>query len=126
MTYMYNAALYCDSCGQLLVKEARRNGDEDYGDSDGFPQSVLSGETDSPSHCDSREECLEPLDLTQWGLDIDDPLYGAESRVIGALIDERLTEDGVSYLKEMLDEPAPTPYQRALHDFWRAAYADYL
>lgn len=125
--YAYHAELYCDACGRDLVAQLKRDGGVDEGDSDGFPQSVPNGgEADSPDHCAADDDCLEPLDLREWGLDPAAPLYGAERPVIGGLLDQRLTEHGVAYLKEMLAETERTPYQRALHRFWRAAYADDL
>lgn len=103
--FVYNAELYCDACGRDLVARLKREGEADEGDSDGFPQSVRNGsETDSPDHCASGETCLEPLDLREWGLDPAAPLYGAETPVIGSLLDQKLTERGVAYLREMLKD----------------------
>lgn len=126
--YAYNAELLCESCGKELAERLRAEGVADDGDSDGFPQHANDGgESDSPNHCPSGEECLgEVIDLTDWGLPVGAQLYGAETRRIGELLDEGLTEHGVSYLKEMLGDPPRTPYQRALHRLWRAAFSDDL
>lgn len=130
--FIYQADTYCDSCGDSLIaslQAAKRLRDErivDTGDSDDWPQSVFAGETDGPDHCARGVDCLEPLDLLDYGLKLSDPLYGAESTHIGALLSDGLTEYGVSYLREMLTEPHRTPYQRALYRYWREAFADEL
>lgn len=131
MPYIYAAALYCDSCGDRIRADLTKAGlcpdRPNEADSDDYPQSFPSGgESDSPNHCYSGAECLEGLDLREWGLGKRARMVGAETPVIGALIDEQLTSYGVNYLKEMLAERPRTPYQRALHRFWRAAFADYL
>ena len=116
--YAYNAELYCDDCGSRLAHLASEDMSDDY------PQSVPESESDSPNHCASGAYCLNALDLTAYGLAEDAELFGAESRKIGALIEEDLTEDGVAYVREMIEE-APedcTPYQRALHAFWRESF----
>lgn len=94
----------------------------DEGDSDGFPQYAPEEETDSPDHCASVAECLEGIDLGEYGLPDGAPLYGAEVRRIGAVTNAGLTEYGREYLAEMLAERDPTPYQRALHRLWRDLY----
>lgn len=125
--YVYNAELLCDPCGRNVAARLTRARVADEGDSDGFPQYAPDGgESDSPDHCASGDKCLDPLDLREWGLDPEAPLYGSETAVIGGLIDQRLTEHGVFYLREMLSETSLTPYQQALHRFWRAAFADGL
>jgi hypothetical protein len=70
---------------------------------------------------------LNALDLREWGLKDTDKLHGAETAQIGQLVGEELTEEGVRYLREMLEDDANlTPYQQALHNFWEAAFSDYL
>jgi hypothetical protein len=114
--YVFCADLYCDECGAALAADPSLI---DTGDSDDFPQSALEGESDGPNHCASGRECLDPVDLTAWGLRPDAVLVGAESRLIGSLIGESLTEHGVEYLREMLSEHPRTEYQAALHRLWR-------
>ena len=53
-------------------------------------------------------------------------LVGAESRTIGVLLSDGLTDYGVDYLREMLEEKDPTPYQRALYAYWQEVFADEL
>lgn len=116
--YAYNAELYCDDCGARLADLASEDMSDDY------PVSARESESDSPNHCASGAYCLNALDLTAYGLAEDAPLFGAETRKIGALIEEDLTEDGVAYVREMIecDPEDCTPYQRALHAFWRESF----
>jgi hypothetical protein len=125
--YIYCADTYCDSCGEEIVANLRAIDRPDTGDSDDFPQSAPDGEaTDSPSHCGSYGACLDPIDLSDYGLAPDARLYGAESRKIGALLSDNLTEYGARYLREMISEPDSTPYQTALYRFWRETFSAYL
>lgn len=94
MPYVYKAALWCDSCGRVikdrLIAEGKAPTDidsEHTWDSDDFPKYVMDpGESDCPSHCDAGEECLEAEDL------------GCGHKV-GALIDTRLTDAGIEYVR---------------------------
>jgi len=149
LCYMYQAALYCDACGRKLIAELIANGklppgaainvdvdDEDVSfslddrayDSDAFPKFVgdhSDESADSPQHCASDEACENALDLTRYGAIPE--LHGAETRRIGAWLENPLTREGMRDLADMLDEarPSRTPYQAALHAFWREAYGDY-
>jgi hypothetical protein len=122
--YAYQAELYCDACGERLERELAAAGVTDSGDSDEYPQGAPAGETDAPNHCASGAECLEAVELEAYGLEPGAELHGAETRRIGALLDETLTPDGREYVLELLAWPQPTPYQRALHRLWRETYAD--
>jgi hypothetical protein len=134
--YIYQADVYCDSCGNAIEEELRAAGYTDTGDSDDFPQGGYpeTEETDSPQHCASREQCLEAIDLSAYGLAENAQLIGAETRFIGALLGNSLTEEGASYLKEQLNEKPwlgsalhpRTEYQTALFNLWREEFADYL
>ena len=65
--YMYNAALYCEPCGEQIREDLTKQGkapsdpeDEYSYDSDDFPKGPeSSGESDSPSHCDGCAMFLE-------------------------------------------------------------------
>lgn len=128
--YVYAADTWCDSCGERLRREIAEQGlapadhDDVYVDSDHWPQPALEESTDGPDHCAAYADCLEAVDLDAYG---SIPyLLGAEAPKVGALLSDGLTEYGVEYLREMLSEKHPTPYQRALHAFWREAFADEL
>lgn len=130
MVTIYCADTYCDSCGAAIAEQLTAEGyvptlpdDSDHWPQGGYPLE----DTDSPDHCAAQGECLEGIYLAEWGLAEDATLYGAETRTIGACLSSGLTEHGVSYLREMLeDDDDLTPYQQALHALWRALYADEL
>lgn len=131
MTYAFQADTYCDSCGESIRASLTREGqapadpsDEWSYDSDEFPKGPFPEEsTDGPDHCGAQGDCLEGIDLGEWGLEPGAELYGAETRTIGALLNEGLTEHGAAYLLELLDTQDPTPYQTALHRFWTETYS---
>ncbi len=135
MTYIYCADTYCDECGRAIAQDIVDSGqgpadidDERSYDSDEFPKGPYpSEETDGPDHC-ANDDCLgDVVDLGDYGLEPGAELFGAERRVIGELLSDGLTEHGVSYLRELLDDSRKlTPYQVALHRFWRDAFADEL
>lgn len=129
MPYVFNADIYCDSCGESIKAEIDKDGGPTLrDDSDHYPQECDGEEpTDSPQHCGAHGDCLEWVDLAEYGLVEGARLYGAETRKIGHLIGTNLTEHGVDYLREMLAETeARTPYQEALHLFWREQFSEYL
>ena len=134
MPYVYQAALWCDSCGEKLRATLTAAGsapadpdDDDSYDSEDFPKySGADLETDTPDHCAAGRRCLEGIDLHNYGLGVRPRLFGAETRSIGALLPDGLTDDGVAWLRERFAEKHRTPYQRALYRFWRAAFADCL
>ena len=68
--YVYNAALYCQACGEYHVNRLRFRNVEDSGDSNQFPQGPYDdggGEADCPQHCDSCGRFLEnPLTSDGW------------------------------------------------------------
>jgi len=133
--YVFQAETYCDSCGKAIQNDlidsgmAPENYSDEYSyDSDDFPKGPFPNEeTDSPDHCASRESCEgDSVDLREYGLPSNGELCGAEEYVIGELLSDGLTSEGVSYLAEMLNEKPRTAYQKALHDFWRLVFSDEL
>jgi hypothetical protein len=132
--YIYQAELWCNACGEKIQKDLIASGkapadteNEHSFDSDDFPKYAWNGDTDSPNHCPSGDTCLgDAVDLGKWGLGKKAKLYGSETRVIGELLDESLTSDGVEFIKETLKEKKRTPYQRALYKFWTAVYGAWL
>jgi hypothetical protein len=75
MPYVFNASLYCDSCGgEIMFQLGPAQCDSQ--DSDTYPQYVSLessrtdsiGESDSINHCASEAECLERVDLSDYGL----------------------------------------------------------
>ena len=72
--YIYQAALYCEACGEAIRARLTKEGkaptdpdDETSYDSGDFPKGPEEeGESDTPSHCDACGEFLES-DLTEDG-----------------------------------------------------------
>jgi hypothetical protein len=131
--YVYQADTWCDSCGRKIADELEAEGnapaepdDERTYDSDEYPKHAAEEPTDGPDHCAAREDCLEAIELADYGLEAGAELYGAEVRKIGAPTNDGLTEHGAGYLAELLAEADPTPYQRALYRYWRELYAEEL
>lgn len=99
MPYIYQSELWCDSCGQAIRERITAEGhapenpdDETSYDSDEFPKyASTDGETDSPSHCGSGNECLEAIELS-------------DGTKVGALISENLTTDGADYVRQAVKE----------------------
>jgi hypothetical protein len=89
--YMFHASWLCEDCGKAVSKEVDRDGVQDTGDSDAYPQGPYGdggGEADCPQHCDHCHVFLENP-LTADGeeyvrdalrdrryLDPNDPRYG--------------------------------------------------
>jgi len=71
-TYIYQAALWCESCAaQIKNQIAWQNLPMDTDDSDQYPQGPYGdggGESDTPQHCDGCEVFLENP-LTSDGYD---------------------------------------------------------
>lgn len=141
MPYIYQAEIWCDSCGEKIKEslEFLHKEPPSYlmGDSDHFPQFVNSPETDFIDHCASREACLERIDLYDYGLKPEDELKGMESRYVGNIVTDSLTDipycltRGIADLKEKIKEfECPncgnefTPYQKALHRLWIKEFSD--
>lgn len=129
--YIYQADTYCDECGLVIIQDLLEQGWTEptvTPDSEDWPVHAPDDqESDSPNHCANQGLCKDGIALYEWGLDNDAPLFGAETRVVGAILSDNLTTDGVDYLEEMLShKPLPTPYQEALHNLWRETFAAYL
>lgn len=119
MAYSFNGSLFCDSCGRAIIdalKETTLTSDTlpTYGES----------ESDSIHHCEEGSHCLEAINLSEYGLDKRAKLLGAESRVIGNIVTDKLTDIGVAYTKELVAEKNPTPFQKALHRLWSDYFPD--
>lgn len=100
MVYMYQAALWCDSCANEIKGRLTREGkapedpdDDTSFDSDEFPKYVgtTGGESDTPDHCDAGADCLEAEELS-------------DGTKVGALLTEELTTDGAEYVKQAVAE----------------------
>lgn len=127
MVTIYNADTWCDSCGRKIAESLEKPSYPKPWDSDDYPSIGHPEEaTDSPQHCASGVTCLNRIDLREWGFRNDDPCYGAEAAFVGDLLGEELTKEGAQYLNEMLNEEPKTPYQGALRNLWKMAFAEYV
>ncbi len=105
--YVYQAALYCEACGEAIVQDLRQRGVEDSGDSNDYPQGPYAdggGEADSPQHCDSGPQCLAAETIG--------------GRQVGAFLENPLTSDGEAYVRKSLRDTPGSP----LVQFWAEHY----
>jgi hypothetical protein len=114
LAYVYQAALLCEECGEAVVKELKKEGRKDTGDSDDFPQGPVregGGEADSPQHCDMNERCLCAVQVPG-------------GKKIGCPLGNPLTNDGQKYVAETVAKNtlAKSAHQRAIGRLWRLLY----
>jgi hypothetical protein len=109
MSYIYQADLYCDDCGEAIrdLLEADGNGVEDRDDecsydSGDYPKGPFSDDepADSPCHCASDAKCPNAVTLD-------------DGRAVGAIV-SGLTSDGRDYVLAAEDSPCSR--------LWRAHY----
>lgn len=126
MAYIYNADIWCESCGRAIKDRisddpnlsaedaARFKGREDGFDSDEFPK-YASGdeETDSPQHCGSGADCLE-CEVLPNGVKI------------GKLIGTSLTAEGVAYVRQCVLDAADNGDDSEVSAFWQEAFSEQL
>lgn len=118
--YIFAADMYCEACGEdirkRLTKERKRPKswrDETTYDSDEFPKGPYAdggGESDSPSHCGSGKDCLDPTILGD----------GPDDKV-GKFLENPLTNAGVHYILEQAFEASGD--QRVI-DLWTEHYKE--
>ena len=91
--FIYNADVYCESCGRAIRKRIKAEGnspacphDETTYDSSEYPKGpVDADESDSPQHCGSGADCTEAIELS-------------DGRKIGAFLENPLTSLGLLYV----------------------------
>lgn len=106
MPYIYQADVWCDSCGESIKKKLGQPtdfdpSDETTYDSDEYPKvyNPETEESDSPQHCGAGEHCLEVEELPS-------------GRKIGAFLGIALTANGAAYLLEQVADGGE------LAEFW--------
>lgn len=110
MTTMYQADLWCDSCGAAIERDLLKEGhkppsyDPPWDTGDWPMHNLPSGESDSPQHCGASTECLE-YELLPSG------------RKIGALLGTDLTHDGIAYVIDAVEEGGEVA------EFWKEQFA---
>ena len=126
--YTFQAENYCAECGEALrarlpVPEGADTSDPTSYDSDDYPKPFYGdNETDNVEHCAAGENCANAVTL----LGPDAPLHGAETRKVGAVISDVLTDDGCASMAETVRESRRngTPYQKALAALWVENFPD--
>ena len=124
MAYIYCADIYCDDCGKAIMKELKKQGlvpehpeDRSTYDSDEYPKYADDEEeTDSPQHCGNHADCLNAIEL-------------GDGDKIGKLIGTTLTNDGVQYVKEAIEEAIANSEDETSSvalSIWKTEFADYL
>lgn len=112
MAYIFQADIYCDDCGHALCRKFDTAGerpadveDEHSYDSDEYPKRVGDdddhGESDTQTHCASGPTCVNAF----W--------VGAFK--VGELLGTNLTQDGIQYVVDMIQENPNSDYSRYLH-----------
>lgn len=104
--WIYCADVYCEKCADAIKTrdrtfEPKDAGDQASYDSEIWPKGPYSDEeSDTPEHCGSGENCLDPtiIDGDKYGQFFENPL----------------TTDGEKYVKEATDGP--------VKDFWMEFY----
>jgi hypothetical protein len=90
--YVYQADFLCEDCAGKIIEKLEKEGVEDTGDTDDFPQGPYpegGGEADSPHHCGSGAGCVNAIKVP-----------GGSK--IGCPLGNPLTDDGVEYLRKSL------------------------
>jgi len=102
--FIYCADVYCEACGEDIRRRLTEEGkapaepdDECTYDSDDFPKGPYKdggGKSDSPQHCGSGEDCLNPTVI--------------DGEKYGCFLENELTEEGKRYVTDELnDDPGP-------------------
>lgn len=115
MTYAYSADTYCDSCGHEIMRALGR-GPERGEDSNTYPQYHAPGEADYVDHCARGAECLERIDLRQFGL------VGTGYVYVGAIVCGALTDDGTADAQASMLDPEASSFQAALYRLWAETF----
>ena len=118
LAYMYEADLWCVSCGEKVKKKLDAEGkapehpaDECTYDSDDYPKPIFeSWESNSPDHCVAGECCLEAETLPS-------------GRKVGAFLNNSLTEAGYSYIIQSLADDPTSEVVAFLFDQYGVKYA---
>jgi hypothetical protein len=116
--YVYQADMICADDAAKIMKTLKKEGAEDTGDSDDFPQGPLGdggGEADSPGHCGFGSSCENALPLPS----------GSK---IGAPFGNPLTSDGIEYLQSTLVRNllASEKHANDVGRLWAAIYNEHL
>jgi hypothetical protein len=104
MPYAYQADMYCDDCARAVIEELDRQGIEDSGDTDDYPQYDAGSEADSPCHCGNHGDCVNAIEV--------------DGHKIGDWLGNDLTSEGERYVTE-----AVRAGSGLCCDLWRELYS---
>jgi hypothetical protein len=118
--YIYNADQYCEDCGQAIKDRLKAEGhapanpdDEHTYDSGEYPKGpYVPNESDGVDHCGSGDDCVNAIELS-------------DGRKIGAWLENELTADGVSYVRQAIREALNSGQPNEVVDLWAEWYEDY-
>lgn len=117
--YAYQADLICEDCAGKIIERLDKQGQEDTGDSDDYPQGPHGdggGEADSPGHCGMGKGCVNAIKVPG-------------GNKIGCPFGNPLTNDGVNYVREKLAHDLICENSRHSHGvqlLWSSIYSDVL
>ena len=104
MAYIYQADIYCDDCGELIMRDLERdleaNGTlPELVDSEDWPVDIGDpGEGDVPDHCGAGCACENAIDAGTYE---SGPMKGRTHRV-GMALENDLSDRGVQYVVDAL------------------------
>jgi len=112
MSYIYQADVWCDDCGETIRSRIHRHGEapvdpdnECTFDSSEYPKHIDDDEeSDTPQHCAAGEDCFNAITLP--------------SGFKAGLLFGELTDEGVKYVKEAITEGGEVA------DLWQQHYRD--
>ena len=115
--FIYQADIFCDDCADEIKELLDKDGVEDDGDSDTYPQGPYSnggGESDSAHFCGSHRECVN---ATRIG-----------NTKIGCPLGNPLTSEGSMALRDSIrrDLLSPKKYGRMVGRLLRRKWGDYV
>jgi len=117
--YVYQADFLCEDCAGKIIEKLEKEGVEDTGDTDDFPQGPYpegGGEADSPHHCGSGAGCVNAIKVP-----------GGSK--IGCPLGNPLTSDGTRYVEEKLAHNLvceTSPHSHGVQLLWSSIYSDAL
>jgi hypothetical protein len=117
--YVYQADFLCEDCAEKLIQEFEKQGIEDTGDTNDFPQGPYpdgGGEADSPNHCGAGAGCVNAIEVPK----------GSK---IGCPLGNPLTRDGMEYVSKGMAHDLVcenNPHSHGVQLLWSHIYPEVL
>jgi hypothetical protein len=112
--FAYNAAMICEDCAAKTIEHLEKQGIENTGDSNDFPQGpYTNNESDSPQHCDNGASCANAVQIPG-------------GKKIGCPLVCSLTEEGIAYVRRSIAEHIlfGSAHQRGVSRLWWSLFHD--